>query len=314
MSIQTKEEFEQEVIDLFLNTKMSLRAIAKRYDRKSYDFIYGILNKYNINPKRRHIANKIKIEDVSNIIQLYQDQNMSARQIAKQYMVSGDVIIRVLVTNGIQIRHRYKQTFNEFYFDNIDTHNKAYLLGFLYADGCINKNNVVSIVVHKRDIEILQMFKKELDASNEITELKSNPHVRINFCSKHMCNALINIGCGHNKTYFLSFPEIQEQYKYDFIRGFMDGDGCICIKNNNKHKYISLSFTGTLEMMEELKSIFNVDNNISFYRNAYALHIGKEADVLRILHDVYYNAELYMTRKFDKYKEFCNYREGGGLL
>ena len=53
-------------------------------------------------------------------------------------------------------------------------------------------------------IEILQMFKKELDASNEITELKSNPHVRINFCSKHMCNALINIGCGHNKTYFLS--------------------------------------------------------------------------------------------------------------
>ena len=198
---------------------------------------------------------------MSNIIQLYQDQNMSARQIAKQYMVSGDVIIRVLVTNGIQIRHRYKQTFNEFYFDNIDTHNKAYLLGFLYADGCINKNNVVSIVVHKRDIEILQMFKKELDASNEITELKSNPHVRINFCSKHMCNALINIGCGHNKTYFLSFPEIQEQYKYDFIRGFMDGDGCICIKNNNKHKYISLSFTGTLEMMEELKSIFNVDNN-----------------------------------------------------
>ena len=70
MSIQTKEEFEQEVIDLFLNTKMSLRAIAKRYDRKSYDFIYGILNKYNINPKRRHIANKIKIEDLTSALLL----------------------------------------------------------------------------------------------------------------------------------------------------------------------------------------------------------------------------------------------------
>ena len=307
MSTQTKEEFEQEVIDLFLNTKMSLRAIAHKYDRKSYDFIYSILNKYNINPKRRHVANKIEIEDIPKIIQLYQDQKMSARQIAKQYMVSGGVIIRVLAEHGIQIRHRYKQTFDEFYFDNIDTHNKAYLLGFLYADGCVNKNNTISFTLHEDDKEILEMYVAELQATNEITHVKNKPHVRISLCSKHMCDTLIKMGCIHNKTFSLTFPQIRKEFKYDFIRGFMDGDGCISITDRGNRKYISLSFTGTEEMLEELKSLFKIDNDVTFYRNSYALHIGKKDDVLRILNNIYLNAELYMTRKFNKYKEYCRY-------
>lgn len=314
MSTQTREEFEQEVIDLFLNTKMSLRAIAQKYDRKSYDFIYSILNKYNINPKRRHVANKIKIENVPKIVRLYRDQNMSARQIAKQYMVSGDVIIRILVENGIQIRHKYKQTFNEFYFDNIDTRNKAYLLGFLYADGCVNKNNVISFTIQERDKEILNMYIKELNATNQIAQVKGKQQVRISFCSKHMCDTLINMGCTHNKTYNLSFPDIPLEYQYDFIRGFMDGDGCISITNKNNKKYISLSFTGAKEMMLSLKTLFDVDNQITFYRNAYALHVGKTSDVIRILNKIYFNAELYMTRKFNKYQEYCAYMNKGDVI
>ena len=94
----------------------------------------------------------------------------------------------------------------------------------------------------------------------------------------------------------------------------MDGDGCISITNRKNYKYISLSFTGTSEMLSKLKSLFEVDNPITFYRNSYALHIGKEADVLRILCNIYCDAELYMTRKFNKYKEFCDYKEGSNLL
>ena len=232
---------------------------------------------------------------------------MSARQIAKQYMVSGDVIRRILIDNGIEIRRHYGQTFNEYYFDNIDTPNKAYLLGFLYADGCVNKNNTISFAVHQKDKEILEMYVSELKATNQITYVKNKPHVRLTFCSKHMCDTLINLGCGHNKTNSLEFPAIPEIYKYDFIRGFMDGDGCISVINRGKYKSISLSFTGTLEMLQELKSIFNIDNKITFYRNSYALHIGKIVDVLRILKNIYNEADLYMTRKYNKYKEYLEW-------
>lgn len=301
------KEQELEIINLFLNNKISLRAIARKYNRKSYDFVYTILSKYNIDKKRRHIANKISIDDIPYIIQLYHDKHMSARQIAKQYSVKGDVIIRILIQNGINIRHKYKQEFNEHYFDTIDTPNKAYLLGFIYADGCVEKNNILSIVLHEKDIEILQMLQSELHATNPIKNVKGHPHVRIDFCSKYLCDVLKSIGCVHNKTFNLCFPNIDESLKYDFIRGFMDGDGCISVVNRGKHKYISLSFTGTLEMLQELKSIFSVDNKITFYRNSYALHIGKTSDVLRILKNIYNEANLYMTRKYNKYQEYLEW-------
>ena len=306
-SIPVSVEQELEIIDLFLNTNMSLKVIAKKYNRKHNDFVYAILRKHNIDRQRRHIANKIAISEIPNIIQLYKEEQMSARQIAKQYIVSGDVIRRILSDNGIDIKRHYRQTFNECYFDNIDTPNKAYLLGFLYADGCINKNNVISFTVHKNDKEILEMYVSELKATNQIACVKNKPHVRLDFCSKHMCDTLINLGCGRNKTNSLEFPTISEIYKYDFIRGFMDGDGCISVKNQGYHKYISLSFTGTDNMMNTLKTMFEVDNPVTFYRNAYALHIGKTKDVVRILNNIYNNAELYMTRKFNKYQEYCEY-------
>ena len=309
MSVQTKEELEKEVIDLFLNTKMSLVDIAKQYNHKHSDFVYRILKKYNIDKNRKHVANKFSEDEIQEIIKIYQTENISCAKIGEQYKVSESTIVRILKNNGVKIRRHWGNTFNENYFDEINTPNKAYLLGFLYADGCINKNNVISIVIHKKDIEILEMFKKELNATNEISYIKTKPHVRISFCSKHMCDTLINIGCEHNKTYSLSFPNIADEYKYDFIRGFMDGDGCISLISRKDKKYISLSFTGTLNMMQELKTIFNVDNEIRFYNGAYAIQIGKTKDVLRILKNIYNNAGLYMTRKFAKYQEYCNYKE-----
>jgi hypothetical protein len=33
-----------------------------------------------------------------------------------------------------------RKEYNHYYFENIDTEDKAYFLGFIYADGCIVKN------------------------------------------------------------------------------------------------------------------------------------------------------------------------------
>lgn len=302
-------EQELEIVDLFLHSKMSLTSIAEKFGRKHAGFVYAILEKHGVHKKRRHIRNNIDACDISDIIDFYQEQNMPIRQIAKKYRASNNTIKKILLNNNIEIRKHYRHTFDENYFDNIDNANKAYLLGFLYADGCVNKNNVVSFTIHQDDKEILEMYVKELQATNPITSVKGKPHVRISFCSKHMCDTLKTIGCGQNKTDTLNFPCIDKKYQYDFIRGFMDGDGCICIYNRGKHKYIDLSFTGTLEMMRALKSIFSVDNEIKFYRGAYNIHIGKSEDVLRILKNIYLNAELYMSRKRNKYEEYISWIE-----
>jgi len=50
-----------------------------------------------------------------------------------------------------------KYSLNENYFDEIDTSNKAYILGFLYADGYNNRiNNTVVLSLFKQDREILE--------------------------------------------------------------------------------------------------------------------------------------------------------------
>lgn len=61
-------------------------------------------------------------------------------------------------------------------------------------------------------------------------------------------------------------------------------------------------------MINSLKKILKVDNRITFYRNTYALHIGKEVDVIRILDWIYKDANIFLDRKHRKYIEFKKYK------
>lgn len=250
----------------------------------------------------------LTIAEEKEIVEMYMN-HMSIDNISKKYPMSPSTIGKILKRNGVEMRKHYRCTFDEHYFDLINTSNKAYLLGFIYADGCINKNHSLSFTQHEKDIEILECFVRELQATNKITQVKGKPHVRLNFCSKHMCDTLRAMGCGGNKTFALTFPDIDMQFIYDFIRGFMDGDGCISICSRKNKKYINLSFTGTLDMMTTLKNIFEVDNKITEYRHAYSLNIGKTQDVKRILTKIYDNANLYLSRKYNKYMEYLEYEK-----
>lgn len=292
------------IINLYQNTNMTLIEIAKLFGYKSKDIIYKILLDYNT-PKRRSIKFKISLEQESEIINMYTEKEMTEKEISQYYGININIISRVLNRNKIKTNYcNKKYNINEDYFEKIDTINKAYLLGFIYADGYIRKDGLVlSVVVHHKDIDILEKIKNELNTETNIAAIKNKNHNRINICNIKLCSDLIKLGCNNNKTFNLQFPNIDTHLVPHFIRGFMDGDGCISIRTQNNKKYFSLSFTGTKEMMDKLKEVLNVDNTISFYKNAYALHIGKKKDVLRILDWIYKDANLYLQRKYNKYCE-----------
>ena len=64
-------------------------------------------------------------------------------------------------------------TLDENYFDSIDNPNKAYIIGFIYADGSINlKRNLLTICISEKDLEILEFIKKELNYSGIISSKK----------------------------------------------------------------------------------------------------------------------------------------------
>ena len=302
---------EEKIIDLYQNSNLSLIKISNIFGYKSKDVIYKILKSRNI-PKRRHIANKFDESVISEFKDLY-NYGYSCNKISKIYNTNSSLVNRVLKDKVIFRKNGRRYNFNQKYFDKIDTKNKAYLLGFIWADGSIG-NNTLSIILHEKDNEILEFFKKKLETETNITKVKNKPHNRISICSKYMVNSLLKLGCNYNKTFNLKMPNLKDELMSHFIRGFMDGDGGIHIqtrinKKKEIRKYLSVYFVGTIDMMNSLNNIFNTSYNINLHNNAYHLKIGKQKDCLRILNWIYLDAELYMSRKYEKYIEFKIYKE-----
>lgn len=119
---------------------------------------------------------------------------------------------------------------NENYFEKIDTPEKAYVLGFFYADGYNNqKIGVLEFVQIKERLDILEQIRKQLSCNYNIKEYTSGK-CTLNICSKKMSSDIANAGAVQNKSDLLEFPSeqiISKELIPHFIRGYFDGDGCI---------------------------------------------------------------------------------------
>lgn len=139
---------------------------------------------------------------------------------------------------------------NHHIFDILDTEEKAYWLGFIWADGCItnvkeNKlNYAFELGLSIKDIEHLRKFCKFADIPETKIKVRKNNGLnkdreyylcRVQISSKHLWNTLNNYGCYPNKTTNEIFPSIKIFSKPElithFIRGFFDGDGWVYLDN-----------------------------------------------------------------------------------
>ena len=133
------------------------------------------------------------------------------------------------------------------YFKVINTEEKAYWLGFIYADGCITSDIRQQLIIElcKQDRIILERFIDCINGNNKIYENKYS--YRLSICQKDFTNNLLNKGVFPKKSLLLEFPStdiIPTQLIRHFIRGYFDGDGCISCnqyynKTQNKHSYVS---------------------------------------------------------------------------
>lgn len=199
--------------------------------------------------------------DVLNIINMY-NKGSSLQKIGDLYGCSKAVIKRVLTENNIETRddsHKIRHfTLNENYFDVIDTGNKAYCLGLLYADGynCIDRD-LVKIELQASDKDILDKINKELGSDRDLkysNKSSVNPNwqdtYRLSIYNKHMSQMLARHGMVQAKSLILTFPQwLDNKLIPMFILGFMDGDGHIA-----KEKKSLLQKCFVLRVMIRLKS------------------------------------------------------------
>lgn len=100
----------------------------------------------------------------------------------------------------------------------------AYLIGLILTDGNIQER-IFSFA--SKDIELVEKFKNALSSFHPI---KKDPKKDIYFLligHKKMVADLKAIGLTENKSKTVTLPEIPDNFFFDFLRGYVDGDGGI---------------------------------------------------------------------------------------
>lgn len=203
---------------------------------------------------------------------------------------------------------------NQEFFKDIDTEEKAYWLGFLYADGCIykgaSKNSYrMQINIQASDSDVLEKFKNSIQANNPITyktiqEKHNIATLKMN--NTIFCEYLMSHGVIPRKSLICTFPEIDDNLVRHFIRGYFDGDGCISkYKHKNKQQF---NITGGIDMLESIKLIFK-ENNINTYLYSINHSIANvlatsSKKTIKLLYDFLYdNSHIFLNRKKEKFEE-----------
>lgn len=250
-------------------------------------------------------------EQVAYIIDKYLNEKYTLKQLGREFNCSYGTIKNLLNKHNIQSRGN-KQGYprNEYYFNKIDTEEKAYWLGFLYADGCVHTNNY-EISINITDRDHVEKFKTAIGAINhKITETNdkrfSNAKTLYQFTikDKQLHQDLIKWGCIPQKSLLLNkIPNIPRDYVSHFIRGYFDGDGSLhYLQGTNNYR---ISFVGTKNFLNDIQKelITNVSLQSGGTGKAYTLQIAGRKQVERILNYLYNNSteSIRLNRKYQTY-------------
>lgn len=121
---------------------------------------------------------------------------------------------------------------NDSFFETIDTVEKAYLLGFIFADGSLREaSKQIGITQHQRSSWYLIQMIREFIKDN-VSYWRDRDCYQIAWSSDKMFSDLVSKGVVPNKTYEASEKECSSLWesvpsglKCDFLRGLLDGDG-----------------------------------------------------------------------------------------
>lgn len=206
-----------------------------------------------------------------------------------------------------------KYTLNQNYFEKIDSQEKAYFLGFMYADGNVrSKSNCSRITLQKKDRKILEKFKALLCHNGFLKDTHDKKSVVLRVHSKKIKEDLIKAGCMPNKTFKLTFPDwLRENLKPHFIRGYFDGDGCVSFKKRRKCKYLQVSISGRENFLNRILDFFQIRGRVEKSRTHHTqpvLHYSSVSSIY-FLNELYKDATIYLERKKKKYLDYLSYKK-----
>lgn len=239
----------------------------------------------------------------------YLSEDISLTKLAKELGIDRGCLSNNFKKDGISIINKQNQTkFNDTVFETIDTEEKAYWLGFLYADGYVGTtDNTIELSLKSSDIGHLKKFASFLEFDKSKSIFQDNVRCRLSFRNKKVKENLCKLGCIPQKSLVLTFPnqeQVPSKFITPFVRGYIDGDGSIMI--NTKRTGGRISILGTKNMLQGIVKYMGWKPNSIRQKdeeNVAVIEWGATQDVKQYLKQLYQDATIYLDRKYNKYLE-----------
>lgn len=249
------------------------------------------------------------------IYNYYCNQKLSFCEIARRLNCSHETVRQFIIRKGWQTESRKNRKAilymaNEEFFSSIDTEEKAYWLGFIGADGNIEKTMLrLRILLNDKDVKHLEKFQRDIETNSPIRTVSENK-VYITVCCKKICEDLFKLGVVPNKTltYSNNWDAILENLWHHYIRGYFDGDGSIW--KQKRDNYWGINFVGSHYLINDLRERLPVYTSLSTRENVSIIATMKKSSIIELINFMYKDATVYLDRKYEKVKQALNDYQG----
>lgn len=254
------------------------------------------------------------------IAEKYNTTSITYKQLAEEYNCSVSTLTVQMRKHGYgplenkkELRKNAKHEVDVHFFDDINTEEKAYILGLIATDGHVSAEGTIMFSFQNEDSEILSSINKAMKSSHPVN--KNEQYSFLNIGCRHLKERLYQMGLNNNKSEWFDFYKVLSHVKGDyvrhFLRGMFDGDGSIQIYNYpyfKKHSY-HFGFTGIWDSVKYFHEYFDLETKIVDEGNGiFTCVSSNHKKILDAGHYLYDNATIYFTRKkdtFDQMRLIC---------
>jgi len=320
----TKEEGNL-IKELYLSGKYSRKELAQFFPGRTVSQCINYIRNNNVvlshyakwteqeEQKLKELVN-MKIYSYTKLCKFFPDKNrLSILVKCRSLGLSNDT-----VTNKIY-------SFNENYF-NILTLENIYWGGFFCADGCViqrGNSYIFSWVICEKDKEHMELFSSQINSNHPIKRIlkaskdfspKTFVHYRLVITraiswKKSLEN---NFGIIQHKTKRFPPPDLKNnKEKIAYMKGYIDGDGCITISSKENNQFTINICSCNKELLVWMKSF--VDNltlpsirsiptasNVLAEKNKNAYTYGIRGYKAAIFHELCMRTKTpYLNRKWE---------------
>lgn len=321
-----------------------LNTIVEWYNQgKSYAEIARLLQSNNVIRDSQSVRNLLRkylgdikghpktviTEELKLKIHQYINEGKKPIEISKLLNIKHPTLGSYLQKQGIKFN---PDPGNIHYFENIDTYAKAYILGFIAADGAIVPSSkgttlTLTITVKYEDKAVLEFIKSEIGNTHNLTEIRRpsgfNPnkeihHIRLAISTPQLVKDIMKYGIEPRKSLTMGniVENIPFKFRDAFIIGYFDGDGSVTVKDGLhpnqrgimvRDYSLYLQIRGTVPFFKGICEHLGItESHIKQGSSISKLCFANKKDVYRF-YQCYTHLPFYYKRKHDRFLQRINH-------